>query len=532
MTEEPKQVMSEIKSADTNATSMTKRLLRLKEFLGKFNLLSICSACGGVLIFFYFLKIGFFPDFTLANLAATFAAAALSAAVIVIAISAFCLMPGAATRSLLANIPSVIEGPADAHVFPRAPWHPTHSAMEHPRFVASLTPIAVVSWAWVFADSLHRSYGANWQAALIAYWLMIAAAVGAILCFGHANRRKASVMCWSIFAGLLLFLAVLFALSESLPSTPTAKVAVTEAPAPATMNDHKSVPVDAGAASDYGLLIASTAGLLGAGLLMFVGIRSQREKKTVTRRPSPYRLRWIRYDCVKLFVAGAFIFLSLAILYLSVVWATQGTPDKSWYILAAGAILLAIANWATFVATTVKRAIAVLGGTACILFVAVPAWGGFPLFLPELTVRSLGLGSLLLSHVTIVGKHCPALEPYGAHCGGDSPIHLTNINLLSRIGSTMVLELPVAMTEDPKGFQKDMNGALFVLGSSSQKHLDNGCDENLLAHLKDSSEAAKSVFRAGIQCVRLVLPREDVLTYTLNGARTYTKGPSALTDTN
>jgi len=534
-----------------NATSITEHLLRFRKMLGQFNVLSISSVGGGGLVFAYLLKIGFFPDFTLANLAATFIAASLTAAVIVIAVAAFCLMPGLTTRYLLSIMPSVLDGPPDAHVYPRAPWHPSHSAMEHPQFVASLTPVAVVSWAWVFAEFLRRAYGGNWEAALSVYWVVIGAAVGAILCFGHPKRKKTMVVCWSVFAGALMTLAVLLAFSAYLPpaaaetstgtvtpsSPATAAISTWAVTVTATVAKWGMAVAEAltgcwavvkQASSHHPLSVASIAGAAVTALLIVSGIRAKPPKQPPEIALSPYRFRWLRYDCVKLTVAGAFVFLSLAILYLSVVWATQGTPDKWWYLLVAGAALLAMANWATFLATTVKHAAAVLGGTALLLFIFVPSWGGFPLFLPELTVRSLGLGSLLLSDVTIASKHCPVLQAYGAKCdSGTSMIRLTNVNLLSRIGSSMVLELSVAMTDDPSDLPKGGNGTLFVVDASSSKPSKHGCDENLAARLNDS-ELRKSGYPKGIRCVRLVLPRDDVLAYAFDGARTYARGPSAL----
>ncbi|WP_175690212.1 hypothetical protein [Burkholderia anthina] len=260
---------------------------------------------------------------------------------------------------------------------------------------------------------------------------------------------------------------------------------------------------------------------------------------------------------VKLVIAGAFAGAASLVLVFVLLIVDQGRPDGETTALAEAIMFICVLNWVAF---SLRRGWKNLGALCAVsafcMLVLMPHFSGNPLFFPKLVVRSFGLGYLHADNLALSGQQCAALAPYGVRCdkGKDDAITLTHVNIVNRLGSSVQLEL--MLRADPgsstgRAGKSSEGAAPFAVqtlvtgddvmpftGAPVPRKPAAGCDDLLAARLIDAISSAKEHAKkdgpalpdekavASLVCVRLVVPKDQVISYERSGARTYGKGYS------
>lgn len=154
---------------------------------------------------------------------------------------------------------------------------------------------------------------------------------------------------------------------------------------------------------------------------------------------------------------------------------------------------------------------------------------------PKIVVSLLGLGNERLASIGLSSKQCATLAPYGVNCAADNEraLTLTDVNLLSRLGGSIVLELLVrtgalereASSAGTTAIRPQSDGkiplAVRTLVATRQMELSSSaagsCDKLLVSKLQSGDAINDKTLR----CVVLVVPKDQMLGYTKAGARTY-----------
>ncbi|WP_321950526.1 hypothetical protein [Burkholderia cenocepacia] len=291
----------------------------------------------------------------------------------------------------------------------------------------------------------------------------------------------------------------------------------------------------------------------------------------------------------KLATAFVFAILSLCVLiFADLVDFLNGNRESAQTLLLTMA-LLSVMNWGAFASRGWKMRTGLCALAALFSFVSVPIIMQNPLLFPRMLVAMLGFGNRHASSMALSGQQCATLAPFGVRCnaGKDSSITLTDVNIVNRLGSSMVVEL-VLRTElsvpagtsaevpvvdvgqaQTRGIRDDkspgepgaasakavasplgagavnVNVQTLVLalpgGDAMLRKRAYGCDQPLL---EQRSQAFKRVVSQGknfgdkaindspitenaeLACVRITIPKDQIVSYTNAGWRTYAAGYS------
>ncbi|KVW90431.1 hypothetical protein [Burkholderia cepacia] len=145
----------------------------------------------------------------------------------------------------------------------------------------------------------------------------------------------------------------------------------------------------------------------------------------------------------KLFTAAAFAILSLCILiFADLVDSLNGNRESAQTLLLTMA-LLSVMNWGAFASRGWQMRAGLCALAALVSFVSVPIIVQNPLLFPRMLVAILGFGNRHASSMALSGQQCATLAPFGVRCnaGKDGSITLTDVNIVNRLGSSMVVEL-------------------------------------------------------------------------------------------
>jgi len=504
-------------------------------------LLPAASGLGALLILAYLLSIEHVPNFDLASFAATFFAAALFAAFTIVVISGFCLLPGTLARRIVVDARNESDRrDAESGVIHDADA-PSFASLVQPRFVLLLSCLAPLPWMAVFHDSLRQALGQSWHAAITGYVLVLCAALAWLLAYGNARRKSWWLTGFTLFIGATSYIVVLAMLSQPAPDrseAPGAAAAQTARDTGAPTRKPE-VPASTPWQEKNQACIPILAAVVGISVAIFfrLGYRrwTGRRFKLPTFSFDARKVHVWRFDWTKIQAATVFLTLYSAIALASLSLATLGAPENEWFALAVAVLLFTFTNWIAFLASTPISVLGVLAFTGSIFFLIIPLWLHVPFMLPQLTARSLGLGAIRLEQITLDGKHCATLMRYGATCADkDAPLQLLDVNLLSRIGSSFVLELPIAVgtpqgnAEAAREQSPAQNGEklsriqLTVDAAVMNEAPRDQCDKLLAARAKSAAKRDSSrPTNTAYQCVRLIVPDGDVRNYVPGGPRTY-----------
>ncbi|QTB44328.1 hypothetical protein J3J51_00170 [Burkholderia pseudomallei] len=245
-----------------------------------------------------------------------------------------------------------------------------------------------------------------------------------------------------------------------------------------------------------------------------------------------------RMMLAKLSITATFFVLAMCALFLAAGFATNGDAryeDRNFFMIL---ILLTEFNLVIYMIRT-WRGRALFGAiTALMLLNICPSLTGNPLFFTKTLVSKLAIGNEHWASVSLSSRQCSTLALYGVRCvaNNDQAITLTDVNLLSRLGSNVVLEALVKDEHDP-GVRSDAAGQA-QSGSSASVHADamsssttllaphgmgadsesaTRCDKVLLSRL----ELTDPIKQAALRCVKLVVAKDEVYGHTAAGRGTY-----------
>lgn len=220
-------------------------------------------------------------------------------------------------------------------------------------------------------------------------------------------------------------------------------------------------------------------------------------------------------------------------------FATAGDDSHEIPLTIGAVALLTIFNGAVYIASF-KEIRASIGIDAIIAVVVVLLGLGLAIAFPQSVMQSLALGHRNAATLTVTGISCHSLARFGVPCtpalGKEGTIELENVNVLSRVGATVLLELLVEQSEASGNAiaSSSRAGILHIdekgrrpycpLATANIAATCNACDARLLqrAHSPaDTSKDALSRYRKDLVCVQLTVPKSDITNIAFGAKRQY-----------
>lgn len=241
-------------------------------------------------------------------------------------------------------------------------------------------------------------------------------------------------------------------------------------------------------------------------------------------------------DFLGLFLWTFLIFFPIQI---SFILANSGELKRETYFALVSISFLIILNGIVFITPKGKLKYLLAAG-ALIIAVFLPLMAGQSLFFPKTLMHILSLGNKNATTVTLSGKNCFALERFGVTCSDhiakDGALELDNVNILSRIGNSVLIELLVKESDSltAKNLTENVSANLLHLQSkkrstycSKNENIENscsGCDSLLLERAQNLNESNKKdieIYKRNLICVRLTIPKNEILNTTFSSKRRY-----------
>jgi hypothetical protein len=249
--------------------------------------------------------------------------------------------------------------------------------------------------------------------------------------------------------------------------------------------------------------------------------------------------------------------------YATTTFVSTGEKERELTAMALGMLLLSTANLLAYKAELKElwKSFAI-GGIA--VGIIIPMISGHFLLWPEVIVRSLALGSRNAANVTISYKECQALAlfkvPCKAYIDKDAQISLQNVNILSRIGTSVLFEVMAESYNDAerKGISSDVEKSTDAAKQEAQPQLEKlkvpssyydrlcqnpgrivdqektcgRCDSLLIQHIKDIAINAKDDkapnqaqryldYKSNLVCVQISIPKDQISSMTIMENRQY-----------
>lgn len=520
-------------------------------------------AFGGLTLLLYACSIGQLPEFTWNDLTGTLLAVCATGVLVVVFVVAYCLSAGYFARLALESV-----YPEAAHHVSAAPPDTPASIepymqLTRPPFILGATCFSILAWVGVFigisSERLVPPHNEHLLGALIT--ALAAVVILVLVDWGRFHRQWVRYSLLSILSGSIAMLIVIITTWSVGPSSLVMKSPVRVSGA-AVAIDWVSYWVTA---LDHALGIGLSVTIGMMVLLNLASIMSHVGRFIrLLIRLIPWRWpNWLvlavtstshivvgdvsnrRLTKAKVYVTFCFYVFTSVVFLMAAAMAGMGNAhdwSKNFFFIAT---LLTFLNWASF-SIRQWRGRAGLGLiTALLVFLSYPLLAHNPIMFPKMVVSLLGLGNERLATIGLSSKQCATLAPYGANCISDNErtITLTNVNLLNRLGGSIVLEL---LVKDIKAYAKNTLATSaatvslttqLVHGESQQttrtlvttKKMETNdlsamkCDELLLSRLESNDVIDPTALR----CVVLVIPKDQVLGYTKASSRTYQGGYTA-----
>lgn len=513
-------------------------------------------AFGGLTLLLYVLSIGLLPEFTWNDLTGTFLAVCATGVVVVAVVVAYCLSAGYFARSALEAV-----YPEAAHHVPTIP-RDAHAKIEpyerltRPPFIFGATCFSVLAWvALIVGASSEKLIPPHHEHLVGALLLALVALVVLLLLDWQRFRRQwLRYTLLSILSGSIVTLIVIITAWSVGPSSLVAKSLATVSEHGKTTNwaafwvialNHV-IEIGWGVALCVAVLanfraIASRIRFSLAGIARLIAWRLPpclqwaiaSTKHAVVGDSSDRRL--IR---AKVYVTFWFCIFGTAVFFTAYAMAGMGNAsDWGWNFFFL-VTLLTFLNWASFSVRQWRRRIGLGLVTAALVFLSYPILVRNPILFPKMIVSLLGLGNERVAAIGISSKQCATLAPYGVRCVPDNErtITLTNVNLLTRLGSSVALELlikdeqagrnpaPTANTRTAlisNQINEEASSTLRTLIATKQMGLESisakKCDALLLSQLQSSD----TIEAKALRCIVLVVPKDQVQGYIKGNMRNY-----------
>lgn len=244
------------------------------------------------------------------------------------------------------------------------------------------------------------------------------------------------------------------------------------------------------------------------------------------------RTIWLRRSVSLFLWSGLFVTL----LSVGSVLAAAGEKEKAWVGLLAATLLLGGINLAAYFSRS-RRWWPPLGVGCLLIILGLPMFVGRPFLWPDVIVQTLALGNRNAVEVVVSYKQCQALAKFGAQCGSaaseSSQISLSNVNILSRVGTSVLLELMVDSSgADTSSGPKQHGGAAgwqalvshefdrFCPGSGTG-HNRSACTSCDQLTLEKSASPSPLTYKANLICVVMAIPKDQVASISWLGTRQY-----------
>ncbi|WEY37770.1 hypothetical protein [Paraburkholderia sp. SUR17] len=495
---------------------------------------------GAIPLYIYSMSVGELPDFSLSDLTGALIASFLTELVIAALTVCYVLFAGFAARNAVsAFYPETPSGPPPAN----------RTYLIRGNFIQGVTVFCVLAWFGLVTTSFDRWLipPATWLART-AYWGAICSSALLVIFDWRNGKRRLKYTLFFILTGSIAFLAVLVwaSLCDYAP-VPHGKQGA-QASSSVPLAKATTWAADAGAwlLHDHLVATATITALVAGAVVSYIATvtRGRRQANRSGQPPRPSfkneRLNLLAAKGWITFVFCLFSAIPLLLLYAIV----DATPTRAQVTAAiVGGSYLLLLNWFSFSARDWKQRGMAAAGAFLFVFVMLPLQSNNATLLPKMVVSALGSGNRHATNLVLASTECPALVPYGINCKAekDSSIGITNVNILNRLGSTVLIELQVqrvmAPSATPQKQRQDVpasepHGAVpprtnlvpltLRVPKAGTPHTDGflasySCDDLRLERLRAVDPAKAD----SLACVKLSVPKDHMLGHTVNGAATY-----------
>lgn len=259
------------------------------------------------------------------------------------------------------------------------------------------------------------------------------------------------------------------------------------------------------------------------------------------RSAAKFSLKFWKYRLITRHIVAFPLWVGLLSFPLLVAFKFAGSGDSVHeFPMAIWAIaLLIIFNGVVYAASLdeIRESITIQGIVTVAL---IPLGLGLTIVFPQTVMQSLALGHRNAATLTVVGKNCFTLARFNVPCtpedSKDGAIELENVNVLSRVGTTVLLELLVQQAPDRAAADKTSIRAGKLNVAQNRRRLycpaagtDNAapcsaCNTRLLqrATIPDNADTgAIDSYRRDLMCVQLTIPKSDITNIVFGAKRQY-----------
>lgn len=514
-------------------------------------------AIGGLTLLMYAWSIGQLPDFTWNDLTGTLLAVCATGVLVVAAVVLYCLSAGYFARAALEAV-----YPEAAHHVSKPPQDPSTPAEPYVRiirgpFILGATCFSVLAWVGLFIGGSRETMVAPHNEHLIG--ALIVAIVTMVLLllvdWRRFRRQWPRYSLLSIFAGAAVVLVVVMTAWSVGPDNLVTKGPMKSSALPFAF-DWAAYSV---AALNHVILIGAAVAIAMSILLNFRMIASfvGRLVRWLVGLISWKWPGWLVHvlawtSCVvvgdapdrrlikaKVYVTTVFCLFTIGVFTTAYAMASMGSAhdwNVNFFFIVA---LLTVLNWVSFSVRNWKERAGLGLVTAGVVFISYPLVVHNPAMFPKMVVSLLGLGNERLATIALSSRQCATLATYGVSCVADNDraITLTNVNMLNRLGSSVVLELLIedeglsvkrmaatststdttSLSLDRRQSPKVVKTLVATSQMGAGSPAANFCDKLLLSKL-DSTDAIDA---HALRCVELVVPKDQVLGYSKENWRNY-----------
>ena len=269
-------------------------------------------------------------------------------------------------------------------------------------------------------------------------------------------------------------------------------------------------------------------------------------------------------------IIGFVIWLTLSLLpaYLAFLFAEIGLQKDRAMTFVLFVLFFGFFNALIYIAINKEKLIAILMLSTLFVCTMIPLMANQPLLFPNVIVRLLSLGNVSATSLTLSYKQCHLLAPAGVNCPQnverDAQMSLQNVNILSKVGSSILVEVVGVSDLEEKlvGEFDNSNLSLVKFDQNSRTRLCktkvdgavpdacSSCDDIVLEQAmvslqrRLSSEIADSdnkrqtekqgnvdkktvdekleKFRRSLVCYRVLIPKDQISNIGFGGRRSYT----------
>lgn len=500
---------------------------------------------GAIPLYAYALSINQIPDFSIADLTGVLIASFLTAALLGTLMVVYLLSAGFAARKAMdAFYPLGDSRKIDPKDASALLVRDTREYLMRGRFIIGVTAFDVLIWFGAAVKPFNMWLAPQHPGlATCVYTVALVACTLLVLIDWRRGWRLGKYILFAVLCGAVAFLSVLTAADLGGYVT---EVSLAIHPAA----ERRSAWIDTVASSmlhDRLILTASICALLAVIGLSALAFTTRKRRSIIRSGGTPpivFRNPARRLLAAKLSAAAAFTVATglSALFFIQVVNASA--PSKQTMIAVTGAMYLIMLNWASFSVRDRKNRVLFGLATFAIVLVVLPMQVGNAAMFPKMVVTTLGLGNLRANSIALSSLECSALLPYGVDCDPkkDTSIGLTNVNILNRFGTPMLIELQVQRSPEAAraaSYARPPEHASTTPAAPYSLHTENitlslpslpksaaaepftakqyPCNGLLLDKLRATDPGKADA----LACVKLSIPKEYVLGNTTNGAATY-----------